>query len=499
MKWTATRGENRIYQGHGIPQGPLSSGLLSEIVLRHFDENKAENHRSWRYFRYVDDMRFFAKSEHDLRLMLVDMDLLSKQIGLFPQSSKISIHEVEDIDEEIKSISNPPEIINIKIAADQEKIEKRLIELSPKLKVENDTRFKYVLGGAAQSARLGKRLLGILKKNPHLYISIFNYYDQFSILPISISEGIINFLRDDSLYSAITAAGLRVLLRRCSDSVRPKLEGFSKSILSNPRNSASTELLTSATAIMLKGNKLLFKDVENSVVKNDEWWARSVLALEINIDQFGEPSYESILNNLLQDDSVDVGVVTAELIAQKSLGITIAIDQVNPIAQLSLKSVGIIGARRGSLSAVSLTMQHILGLAVKDIDWKKLLGKHYNGVAKKASMLKGYSGTDATAWVNLLDTIHDNLLDSLFAHEAGALGTYSNIGGILASPTSRFAIKYPLTYKAFKWIHDKRYESALSHSRNLKTKKITQFIPFYFIGDSKKRLRLGYLELFRKW
>jgi hypothetical protein len=499
MKWTATRGENRIYQGHGIPQGPLSSGLLSEVVLRHFDENKAENHKSWRYFRYVDDMRFFAKSEHNLRLMLVDMDLLSKQIGLFPQNSKISIHEVTDVEKEIKSISNPPEIINIKIAVDQIKIEKRLTELSPRLKVENDTRFKYVLSAASPSARLGKRLLQILKKNPHLYVSIFNYFDQFSILPNSIAEETINLLHDDSLYSAITAAGLRVLLKRCPDSIRPKLEGFSRSILSNPRNNASTELLTAATAILLKGNKLAFKDVNNAVIKNDEWWAKSVLVLEIDIDHFGEPSYEFILNELLQDKSVDVGVVVAELMAQKSLRLTTAIDRVNPTTQLSLKSVGIINARRGSISAISITMQHILGTSVKDIDWKKLLGKHHNSVAKKASMLKGYSETEATAWVNLLDTIHDNLLDSLFAHEAGALGTYSNIGGILGTPTCRFATKYPQTCKAFKLIHDKRYESALSHSRNYKTKKITQFIPFNFIGDSKRQLRLGYLELFRKW
>ena len=499
MKWTATRGENRIYQGHGIPQGPLSSGLLSEVVLRHFDDNKPENQRSWRYFRYVDDMRFFAKNEHDLRLMIVEMDLLSKQIGLFPQNSKISIHKVTNIDEEIKSISRPPEIINIKIAADQEKIEKRLIELSPRFKVENETRFKYVLSGAAPSTGFGKRLLKILKKNPHLYVSIFNYFDQFSPLPKSISEELIKLLNENSLYSATTAAGLRVLLKRCHELVRPKLEGYAKSIVSKSNGRTSTELLTAATAILLKGNKMLFGDVREVVVENDEWWSRSVLALEINIDHFGEPSYEALMNELLQDDSVDVGVVATEIIANRSLGVTIPIDQVNHIAQLSLKSVGLIGARRGGVCPISAAMQHILGLSVKDIDWKKLLGKFYIGVAKKASRLKGYSETDATAWVNLLDTIHDNLFESLLTHEAGVLGEYFSIGSALNAPTGKFATKFPQTYKAFKLIHEKRYLSALSHSKVKKTKKTTQFIEFSFIGNSKKQLRLGYLELFRKW
>ena len=36
-KWTATT--TQIYHDHGIPQGPLSSGLISEAVLKHFDDN----------------------------------------------------------------------------------------------------------------------------------------------------------------------------------------------------------------------------------------------------------------------------------------------------------------------------------------------------------------------------------------------------------------------------------------------------------------------------
>ncbi len=498
MKWTATLGEKRIYQGHGIPQGPLSSGLLSEVVLRHFDDSKPDRHRNWRYFRYVDDIRFYAKSEHDLRVMLVEMDLLSKQIGLFPQNSKIGIQKVTDIEKEIKSISNPPEIIYSKYAINQEKVRKRLAELSPRSKVENQTRFKYVLGSASPSTSLGKRLLTVLRNNPHLYASIFNYYDRFSTLPKSISENLIKILYENSLYPAIPAAGLRVLLNRCHPSTRSKLETYAKSILSKSGGNSSTELTTAASAILLRDNRLLFKDVENTVLKNEEWWSRSVLELVINIDHIGEPSYDAIFNELLKDDAVDVAVVATETIASKSLGVNIPLDQINPVAQFNLKALGFIGARRGGKCPVSAAMQHILGLAVKDIDWKKLLGKHYNGVAKKASMLKGYSETDATAWVQLLDTIHDNLLDNLFTHEAGALGAYSKIGAVL-NPKSKFAAKYPQCFKAFKLIHDKRYKSALAHSKSLRTQKTTQFIEFSFIGKSKKQLRLGYLELFRKW
>ena len=39
--WTSSTWSNRsniIYLRHGIPQGPLSSGMLSEVVLMHIDE-----------------------------------------------------------------------------------------------------------------------------------------------------------------------------------------------------------------------------------------------------------------------------------------------------------------------------------------------------------------------------------------------------------------------------------------------------------------------------
>ena len=84
-KWTAT--STQIYHRHGIPQGPLSSGLIAEAVLRHFDE-KHDGRVDVFYFRYVDDIRLFARSELPLRQALVALDRLSKDVGLFPQSGK---------------------------------------------------------------------------------------------------------------------------------------------------------------------------------------------------------------------------------------------------------------------------------------------------------------------------------------------------------------------------------------------------------------------------
>ena len=42
-RWTAASDDSPIYLGHGLPQGPLPSGLLAEVVLKHFDEKQKQN------------------------------------------------------------------------------------------------------------------------------------------------------------------------------------------------------------------------------------------------------------------------------------------------------------------------------------------------------------------------------------------------------------------------------------------------------------------------
>lgn len=62
-RWTSANWAEEtstIYQGHGIPQGPLPSGLLSEVVLSYLDEKGGT--RGSKYLRYVD-IKLFAKSE----------------------------------------------------------------------------------------------------------------------------------------------------------------------------------------------------------------------------------------------------------------------------------------------------------------------------------------------------------------------------------------------------------------------------------------------------
>lgn len=222
----------------------------------------------------------------------------------------------------------------------------------------------------------------------------------------------------------------------------------------------------------------------------------------VQIAQVGHPSYQYLINQLLRDSSVDVSVVAAELMAAHSLELSGTTGNINRVAQFALKKMGFITVRRhGGPCPISTAMQNILGSSISNINWKPLLNTHYKHDVSKAIRLRAYAETDATAWVNLLDTLHDDLLESLFRHEGGQFGTYQhgNIGGVLNSPTSAFGLKYPKVFKIFKEIHEKRLESSLSHSVTRSTGKRTRFIEYEYIGKIKSQLSKAYLEIWRQW
>ena len=216
--WTSntwTDVSNVIYHGHGIPQGPLSSGLLSEVVLKHIDERGGRLGKI-QYIRYVDDIKIFSKTEGPLRQRLVALDLTAKEIGLFPQSAKINIRKVSDPYDEIKSISYPVELA-LRPEINRKKIVPCLLEMSRggKVGLENLTRFKYLIGCAEPSYKLNKKLIEVLVKQPALSSQISNYFSRYKKLPSKSAREILNYLESDEIYHAVNANLLFAIIRVC--------------------------------------------------------------------------------------------------------------------------------------------------------------------------------------------------------------------------------------------------------------------------------------------
>ena len=497
-RWTVALNEKPIYIGHGIPQGPLPSGLLAEVVLKHFDEDKRST-RKLRYFRYVDDIRLFSKSEKLLRQELIQLDRLSKEIGLFPQSGKIDIHRVTNINEEIKGISHPPEWEARAYDPDQVKIRARLIELTPKFKVKNETRFKYVLGRASPSSTLTKRLLRIVEGHPHLYRSIFGYLTRSPKLSSNVSEKCVGLLASNDLYAAFSSSLIRSIRDNLHEDCLTELHRYCRSRLTDRTMTNDPELRAASAGVLLRAGKLTWPQTEFNLYWKQSWWTRSAIIQDVNSTFVGGPSFEHLMNKLLRDESPDVAAVAAEQILVNDLNLSGKLSGINIIAQHSLRNGGKIGRVAEGTCKISQYMISVLGGGISKVQWKKIFGTSYDDGLSKTVRWAAYSQTDASAWVNLTDIINDMILNQLFQHD-GTIGSYQlgNIGSVL-QPNSKFAKKFPAFYRSVGAVHKKRLESELSHPRVKTSGRPTRRIRFTETPKLKAVLLKGYNEIWRKW
>ena len=193
-RWTSTE----LMLSTGIPQGPITSGIIAEVVLSKYDEDLDELQKQYdfKYYRYVDDIRILSTNEETVKWILFLLDKKSKELGLFPQSSKIAVHKIENIDEEVKSISKPLFDEDI-----EENSKSQIAAASIKhiLKSENAdlTSIKRYFSFVEQNSETNAIALQAIKTFPNLIHSFAYYVKRYPRkIPPRISEYIIQCCND---------------------------------------------------------------------------------------------------------------------------------------------------------------------------------------------------------------------------------------------------------------------------------------------------------------
>lgn len=492
-RWTAT--ERRFYHNHGIPQGPLGSGLLSEVVLQYFDSNYGDPNRV-RYLRHVDDVRLFAATPRELREMIVTLDHLSKDVGLFPQSSKIEIHEVADIELELKSVSRPPEESIKRKIVDQDRLRKRLIKLSPRYHVANDTRFKFLLAHASPSSKLNMRLWKILERRPDLYDCIFRYFRRYRTLPRIAAKEIISQIKARPLYVAVTCA----LIATAEERLPKGLQGSANKTIKalwKPRGLAPT-IAASVGSWLLREGLLTAKQVDALFNRDYGWWVACRFIGALDDQHYSNGQITALLNHCLKSPSNDVAISAATQIIRRGLPITVSTSDLNRGGAIILNACGVIATIPRARCGISASMAGILGKSIPQIHWRRVFGPDYARAERQAQWCRAYSLTDMTAFVNALDVFNEWLLSRLYQHDT-SLGKYTlgKIGSVLNSV--RLKSQYPAILALASSIHNQRLRSMLSHPTVRNTGRVTGQVKFSYLPVAK-RLMLGALkELKAKW
>lgn len=493
-RWTAT--STQIYHNHGIPQGPISSGLIAESVLKHFDEN----HRTRfdvRYFRYVDDIRLFAKQEAHLRHGLVKLDRLSKDVGLFPQSSKIDIHRVTNIEDELKSISNPIEsVLKVKVL-NQRDLRQRLADLTPGKKgyaVEKPTRFKYLVAHAQPSAQLADRLWKIYERAPHYYPQVANHLAKFQQLPERHARRLIQEVEAQELYPAIRSAFVHAAVGRIPPAVTPlargKLKAFWKPRLNQP------DFSESLWRWLQEEGHFTPAQIRYALTFNGPGWLIAAMHFGTRWNDVGVAQRNYLLNQSIRSSSTDIAIAAAWISGLLVVPITRPLRDVHPQAKIVLKEIGLIKRADTKVCGIRQAISEMTGADVQ-VDWRKFFGKNYKSAEAQIVTCKGYFKTSASAWVNATDGFIDWLLLALYASDT-TLGNYQlgGVGSVMNS--ARLKAGYPEVFKLLNQVHAKRYASNLSHAVVKATKKPTQNISFGWLKTGRRLLRGAAAELLSK-
>jgi hypothetical protein len=498
--WTATK--DRIYHHHGIPQGPLSSGLLSEVVLQHFDHRRGAGN-DVRYLRYVDDIRLYAKSLQSLRQMLVKLDMLSKSVGLFPQSGKIDIHEVLDIEAELKTASGAAEqfLDEDGEVPDQAALRRRLVQLSPRFRLGNTvTEFRFLLARARPSSRLNDRLWRILEVQPELYGSILHYFQKYPRLPIKVANRLVLELKSENLYSAVQAEMLQTAENRLPDVLMHEVDKVVRTLWRPSTHSADLVAILGRWAI--KRNLLERRRIIYATLNNPEWWTRAELIGSLDCRFMREKAFADLVNLKRGDKVSDVAVASARRLADDFILLSADSKAIHPVAACILEGFGLLPSGTSTVCGIKISMDRIVQHPTPDIPWKTVFGNMYTQAERQSLWCRAYADTDITSWVNAMDVFNDLLIVALFAHDPSLGGPYigGNLGGII--DCSALKRKYPAIQELVKEIHEKRKDSALSHPWSVragKPRKPTKQTRYTYIRTGRKLLKTALAELAAKW
>lgn len=510
-RWSALPGDNPIFQGHGIPQGPLSSGIFAESVLRAFDDcNVANSPSLYRYLRYVDDIKLLSKTEEDLRRGLLELDRCSKRIGLFPQSSKINIHKIENVQEEIKTISLPdipPPF------ADSTKTAEQAIALLTKnliIKPSDESAFKYWLPNLKFNATNAIRLIKLLQRYPHLASSIASWFLGSKKLSRKVSHEMIVVLAEQAIYSGSLAEFVNLLEDHVHPSCAQEFIDFCTRLYSDDFVMADPVLRASVKKVLVSCRDVSWREKKKMLYGEKDWWVTSQLVFGINPNtSISKERLTTYLNKLICSNQCDIGVSAAERLGSLELPLMKKSTEIRPRStQLSLKNQALIGVVRKNADPVGDSFMDVCLGKWDDINWRPVLGDNYRVLLHKVGRWRSYALSDPTAWLNYTDTFDDLILESLSKtdphlkkYTQGYIGRLfkqvndSKKGQGNVPQVAYFANSCPAFYSFAEDVHNRRCDTDLAHPKNSKTKKPTGYVTYSEKDKFMRRLPAAYNDV----
>lgn len=482
----------------GVPQGPQASGIIAEVVLGEYDAfvEKLKKKYSFDYFRYVDDIKILGDNDQTLHWILFLLDLKSKELGLFPQASKISVHKIEAIQEEINSISKPlfEDDINY---SEKERSDMALRTLRDLLKTNpsDQTSIKRLIRMIIPGTKSNRLIIDLVQKQPNLIHTFAYYVKRYPrTLPPSICDYIHDCLNDNTKQFA-SGLLLECAFNKISDKEREKILDRAKAMINLDKQKqfiVDSRLKAYLISLVISSRDSAQRRDINFLNKCN-WWIKTKAIYMGDVSDSIANYGNTFIYNSLKSDTQDIALAAAYHYLTADNEDRPRTAELSPIAQILFEQAGIINRKRINYTQINRYLDNIAEVKSK-VQWKKKLGSDHDHLEKQMFIAMGYWKTDLTAFINLWDTIDDKLC-SIIIQKNPMLGGYTlgNIGGM--KDNKKLIAALPEFYSMCMEIHDLRLSSHLSHPVIKKTQQYTGPISSKKRRRIKKIINKGYQEL----
>lgn len=458
--------------GHGIPQGPLASDFLAEAFFLPIDTQLQK--ATFRYLRYVDDIRLFGRSENEVRKAAIQLEQECRHRGLIPQSAKFDIRELNSAGEAMGTLPSiaPTDGRDtaelLMTAKDARKILASAVGGKPQ-RVKDKARFRYLMYRAPEDGEILKTVLRLLPRHPeHIdaFVAYFSNYDRRQ----SIVTAALDYLGSGVPYSYVRGELWHLIARLASpDEMRRGLTMARE----DAKNRSRCVALSWGVMHFLMNCEAGGLICDRRRLATEHAISRSLLA-PIFMDREFSPGGHAVtlLKGSLMEQLAGARELQKRNVALGSIGLRQR--DLKPTCNSALKSLGVIRRqhKRATRDWIAETLTSLYGCNSVSI-WRELLGSEYEHAMQFLIEAKARFPGAYSEWLGLQDSFTDIVIRQFFRflQQKGLAGhskTQDKNGklvkyGSLIAKNSPFDAAYPAVASDLREVHQRRNKLPGSH------------------------------------
>jgi hypothetical protein len=482
---------------HGIPQGPIASSYIGELIFFDMDKAMLEAQDEFFYLRYVDDVRLFARDEDRIREGIIHLEQLCRNKGLVPQAKKTTIFYAKTVSEAIgKDISISPDEYtkfaseeNLHQSVDKEKAE-----------IKDVSKFKFYLYRGDANTKHIDLLLNLFDNRPDISDAFVHYLGKLKNNDIVIQHLIALIKKKRFPYQYFEGNVWLLLSKLDIDRKSSELVSIAVEKVLKPSTKINPYLRYGLLIYLAPFAMSLPKRIFNKYLYEKSSIVQSLILSEV-AHHFNFDEYLLILGQCFSRTKPDAGLVASSRLALDDIkceNLKVSRRQKPPIRNCLVA----LGLAKSIVLPDITPFQEIFKLRYKiDIcDWKPILKREYKHAHRIFVLAERAFDINKSSWICSIDSFNEILIRILIKNDVNisqvlvdSRGNLVNYGVLLKNHDLRNI--YPVIADVFSRVHERRCSIPEAHAYELATAKRATFLKTgernYYYGQ----LRKAYLEL----